>query len=116
MTSSMNRAAVEVRLVSWSESDMNINRQVHYSGSLFCLVLLLFVGTLSSIPTALTRWTDECKVLDAESMHDCVAGKRSNQNFFPTFTQTVCVVPANFSLFLCVSGEGAHFAAPGESS
>uniref|UniRef100_A0A4W6F2N7 HECT-type E3 ubiquitin transferase n=1 Tax=Lates calcarifer TaxID=8187 RepID=A0A4W6F2N7_LATCA len=30
-------------------------------------------GTLSSIPTALTRWTDECKVLDAESMHDCVA-------------------------------------------
>lgn len=33
-------------------------------------------GTLSSIPTALTRWTDECKVLDAESMHDCVAGKQ----------------------------------------
>lgn len=32
-------------------------------------------GTLSSIPTALTRWTDECKVLDAESMHDCVAGE-----------------------------------------
>ncbi|KAG2455472.1 HUWE1 ligase, partial [Polypterus senegalus] len=30
-------------------------------------------GTLSNIPTALTRWTDECKVLDAESMHDCVA-------------------------------------------
>ncbi|XP_055022354.1 E3 ubiquitin-protein ligase HUWE1 isoform X8 [Boleophthalmus pectinirostris] len=30
-------------------------------------------GTLSSIPTALTRWTDECKVLDAESMHDCVS-------------------------------------------
>ncbi|XP_041093093.1 E3 ubiquitin-protein ligase HUWE1-like [Polyodon spathula] len=30
-------------------------------------------GTLSSIPTALTRWTDECKVLDAESVHDCVA-------------------------------------------
>ncbi|MBN3301500.1 HUWE1 ligase, partial [Amia calva] len=30
-------------------------------------------GTLSSIPTALTRWSDECKVLDAESMHDCVA-------------------------------------------
>ncbi|ELK37322.1 E3 ubiquitin-protein ligase HUWE1 [Myotis davidii] len=29
--------------------------------------------TLSSIPTALTRWTEECKVLDAESMHDCVS-------------------------------------------
>ncbi|XP_038603573.1 E3 ubiquitin-protein ligase HUWE1 isoform X3 [Tachyglossus aculeatus] len=32
-------------------------------------------GTLSSIPTALTRWTEECKVLDAESMHDCVSVK-----------------------------------------
>uniref|UniRef100_A0A8C3HVR6 HECT, UBA and WWE domain containing E3 ubiquitin protein ligase 1 n=1 Tax=Chrysemys picta bellii TaxID=8478 RepID=A0A8C3HVR6_CHRPI len=32
-------------------------------------------GTLSSIPTALTRWTEECKVLDAESMHDCVSGE-----------------------------------------
>lgn len=38
------------------------------------LNIILFSGTLSSIPTALTRWTDECKVLDAESMHDCVAG------------------------------------------
>lgn len=34
-------------------------------------------GTLSSIPTALTRWTEECKVLDAESMHDCVSGKQT---------------------------------------
>uniref|UniRef100_W8BYZ8 E3 ubiquitin-protein ligase HUWE1 n=1 Tax=Notamacropus eugenii TaxID=9315 RepID=W8BYZ8_NOTEU len=25
------------------------------------------------IPTALTRWREECKVLDAESMHDCVS-------------------------------------------
>lgn len=39
------------------------------------LVLSVSLGTLSSIPTALTRWTDECKVLDAESMHDCVAGR-----------------------------------------
>ena len=38
-------------------------------------VLSVSLGTLSSIPTALTRWTDECKVLDAESMHDCVAGR-----------------------------------------
>lgn len=39
------------------------------------LTLLGFsTGTLSSIPTALTRWTEECKVLDAESMHDCVSG------------------------------------------
>lgn len=38
-------------------------------------VLSVALGTLSSIPTALTRWTDECKVLDAESMHDCVAGR-----------------------------------------
>lgn len=40
-----------------------------------CLTLLCSsTGTLSSIPTALTRWTEECKVLDAESMHDCVSG------------------------------------------
>ncbi|EPY73517.1 e3 ubiquitin-protein ligase HUWE1, partial [Camelus ferus] len=30
-------------------------------------------GKLMCIPTALTRWTEECKVLDAESMHDCVS-------------------------------------------
>lgn len=40
-----------------------------------CLFFSVSLGTLSSIPTALTRWTDECKVLDAESMHDCVAGR-----------------------------------------
>lgn len=38
-------------------------------------IICVSLGTLSSIPTALTRWTDECKVLDAESMHDCVAGR-----------------------------------------
>ena len=41
----------------------------------YVFVLSVSLGTLSSIPTALTRWTDECKVLDAESMHDCVAGR-----------------------------------------
>ncbi|MXQ98860.1 hypothetical protein E5288_WYG001805 [Bos mutus] len=30
-------------------------------------------GKFMCIPTALTRWTEECKVLDAESMHDCVS-------------------------------------------
>ncbi|EDL07481.1 HECT, UBA and WWE domain containing 1, isoform CRA_a, partial [Mus musculus] len=30
-------------------------------------------GKFIHIPTALTRWTEECKVLDAESMHDCVS-------------------------------------------
>ncbi|EGW02329.1 E3 ubiquitin-protein ligase HUWE1, partial [Cricetulus griseus] len=30
-------------------------------------------GKFMHIPTALTRWTEECKVLDAESMHDCVS-------------------------------------------
>ncbi|CAN0188024.1 unnamed protein product [Lampetra planeri] len=29
--------------------------------------------TLSSIPTALARWTEECRVLDGESTHGCVA-------------------------------------------
>lgn len=31
-------------------------------------------GTLSSIPSALVRWTEECRVLDGDSVHDCVAG------------------------------------------
>lgn len=51
-------------------------------------ILCLSVGTLSSIPTALTRWTDECKVLDAESMHDCVAGGLGSR----TFILKCCVV------------------------
>jgi len=29
-------------------------------------------GVLGSIPTALCRWTEEAKVLDGDSMHDCV--------------------------------------------
>lgn len=31
-------------------------------------------GTLSNVPTALVRWTEESRVLDGDSMHDCVAG------------------------------------------
>ncbi|KAL1452364.1 hypothetical protein MTO96_006282 [Rhipicephalus appendiculatus] len=31
-------------------------------------------GTLANIPTALVRWTEESRVLDGDSMHDCVAG------------------------------------------
>uniref|UniRef100_UPI00358F3842 E3 ubiquitin-protein ligase HUWE1 isoform X5 n=1 Tax=Myxine glutinosa TaxID=7769 RepID=UPI00358F3842 len=30
-------------------------------------------GTLASIPTALSRWMEECRVLDGENTHDCVA-------------------------------------------
>ncbi|XP_064483541.1 E3 ubiquitin-protein ligase HUWE1-like isoform X1 [Ornithodoros turicata] len=31
-------------------------------------------GTLANIPTALVRWTEESRVLDGDSMHDCVTG------------------------------------------
>lgn len=72
MTSFMNKAARGAKQACLQLS----------FGNGFCYNLLFkmsnvvdfFKGTLSSIPTALTRWTDECKVLDAESMHDCVAG------------------------------------------
>ncbi|KAL8595169.1 hypothetical protein ACOMHN_013842 [Nucella lapillus] len=30
-------------------------------------------GVLSSIPSTLTRWTEEARVLDGDSVHDCVA-------------------------------------------
>lgn len=78
----MNRAALEdkqVRLIHCLLciflSGLNYFMKLSY-GLLSTLTLnnSLISGTLSSIPTALTRWTDECKVLDAESMHDCVAG------------------------------------------
>lgn len=32
------------------------------------------VGTLSSVPNTLNRWTEEAKVLDGDSIHDCMAG------------------------------------------
>ena len=31
-------------------------------------------GVLGSVPTALTRWTEESRVLDGDSLHDCVTG------------------------------------------
>lgn len=70
-TSSMSRAAPADKQASVWASPL-----VGGSVCAACLVnvFVLSAGTLSSIPTALTRWTDECKVLDAESMHDCVAG------------------------------------------
>lgn len=70
MTSSMSRAALEDKLVSLPQM-----RCFTLIGTDAPAKPLCSVGTLSSIPTALTRWTDECKVLDAESMHDCVAGE-----------------------------------------
>lgn len=32
------------------------------------------VGTLSSVPNTLNRWTEEAKVLDGDSIYDCMAG------------------------------------------
>ena len=31
-------------------------------------------GVLSNVPAALSRWTEEARVLDADSMHDCITG------------------------------------------
>ena len=31
-------------------------------------------GILSSVPSALQRWTEEARVLDGDTMHDCVTG------------------------------------------
>lgn len=36
-------------------------------------------GVLSCIPATLTRWTEEARVLDGESVHDCVTGSFSVQ-------------------------------------
>ncbi|KAK3600176.1 hypothetical protein CHS0354_039470 [Potamilus streckersoni] len=34
-------------------------------------------GVLSSIPTTLTRWTEEAKVLDGDSVHNCIAALKT---------------------------------------
>lgn len=31
-------------------------------------------GTLANIPSTLNRWTEEAKVLDGDSVYDCMAG------------------------------------------
>lgn len=31
-------------------------------------------GTLASIPATLNRWAEESRVLDGDSIHDCVTG------------------------------------------
>ena len=33
------------------------------------------MGSLPTIPSTLNRWTEEAKVLDGDSLHDCMAGK-----------------------------------------
>lgn len=32
------------------------------------------MGILSSIPSTLNRWAEESRVLDGDSIHDCVTG------------------------------------------
>ena len=34
-------------------------------------------SALSSVPSTLTRWSEAAKVLDGDSMHDCMAGRLS---------------------------------------
>lgn len=31
-------------------------------------------GVLSQVPSALSRWTEEARVLDSESLHDAITG------------------------------------------
>ena len=33
------------------------------------------VNSLSGVPNTLARWTEEAKVLDGDSVHDCLACK-----------------------------------------
>ncbi len=35
---------------------------------------------LSSVPSALCRWTEEARVLDGDSMHDCVTGQSAQKH------------------------------------
>lgn len=48
----------------------------HHDDGLFEEQGDMFSGgaALGTIPSALARWTEECRVLDGESMHDCVTG------------------------------------------
>lgn len=75
MTFSTSRAVLGDKQVNIAKGCCYFNAVLVLFRSSNKFVLYVSLGTLSSIPTALTRWTDECKVLDAESMHDCVAGR-----------------------------------------
>ena len=37
-------------------------------------------SALSTVPSTLTRWSEAAKVLDGDSMHDCMAGEYCNVN------------------------------------
>ena len=37
-------------------------------------------GVLSCIPSTLNRWTEEARVLDGDSVHDCVTGKKTSMH------------------------------------
>ena len=48
-------------------------------------------GVLSCIPSTLNRWTEEARVLDGDSVHDCVTGETSMYSarfFFGTLLST----------------------------
>lgn len=38
-------------------------------------------GVLSSLPSTLYRWTEECRVLDGSSVHDVITGMCSAAGF-----------------------------------
>lgn len=38
-------------------------------------------GVLACVPSTLARWTEEARVLDGDSIHDCVTGAHSFRFF-----------------------------------
>lgn len=48
-------------------------------------------GLLSSIPTALNRWAEEARVLDGDSMHDCITGNAGMVSWMKYLNWTLCL-------------------------
>ena len=53
----------------------NTGRVVYYPQDQYTDTMSGGSGVLSTIPSTLIRWTEEARVLDGDSVHDCVTGK-----------------------------------------
>lgn len=49
-------------------------------------------ASLASVPNALSRWTEEARVLEADSMHDAVTGM-SGTSYFSRSVKTKASTP-----------------------
>lgn len=68
----LTRAAIQPRLV-YSSNDYQLFTTGNWNDNAQIGSELNDSSMLNSIATAITRWTEESKVLDGDSMHDCVA-------------------------------------------